>query len=262
MKRQGSFEESLLEMVCIFFTVLVLFVMITRLLLYQSSRFGCKRGMLAESSPHLPQRHVQRKKGYPTRKKKHKFPPFAHQTHKPPDPMMRGFDDSVDIEVARQAHCIVSDVVPVAETENCPDEKGFAQEDVQAIEVSIECQVLDDDMNLETPTVSAKFDLVDSPLELPVSSSCVMMECVQCGNVDAPTEPLTFCSELEDDDDEMNSFNSRQSYPRWVLLAHYVVSLRVAKGPPGLEDEPEAARVAAAESSQPLIVKAASPFCM
>jgi len=159
-----------------------------------------------------------------------------------------GEDDDMDIEGGGGGHSTANFLVPLAEVESGSNAGDVAQEDVDVVVVSAEPQVFCSNLD------DGSSDQISTSPELYVSSSCGMGEHASQGKVDAP-EPLA-CSDAEDAEDTL----SFQPYPRWLLLAHHVVSLRIAKGPPGLEDETEG-RVIATQLWRPPVVKAISSLC-
>jgi len=164
------------------------------------------------------------------------------------DGIARVLDDDMDIESGRGGHSTANFVVPLAEVENGSNTKDVAQEDVDVIVVSAEPQLLCSNLG------DGSSDQMSTSPQLYVSSSCRMGEHATQGKVDTP-EPLA-CSDAGDAED---SLSLHQQYPRWLLLAHHVVSLHIARGPPGLEGELEG-RVIATQWRPPG-VKATSSLC-
>merc|ERR1712107_215100 len=96
---------------------------------------------------------------------------------------------------------------------------GFEQKDAPVVAASIEPQMLSNDRELRRSSPSVTINT------LPESQvSCLAeTESVQSAMPEIP------CPELD-----------HNQYSRSLLLGHYVVSLRIAKGHPVLENEPEA----------------------
>jgi len=263
-KESFEWKNSLIEIVCASFMILILFVMISRLFLHHSSSAGTKRDIVAEDPLPPPQKNVQRRKSKQSRKKKRKSSPSSGESPKLDDTACV-LDDDIDIEGGGGGHAPAKFVLPLAELEN----SGNLEDDdvdieggagghstanivVSLAEVESSSNTGDDALEeVDVVVVSAEPQVICSNLYDDVSSSWWMGEHASQGKVDAP-DPLA-CSDAEDAEDTL----SFQPYPRWVLLAHHVVSLRIAKGPPGLEDATEGTMLAT-QLWRPPVVKAIS----
>merc|ERR1712137_712774 len=67
-KESLQWVNSIIEVICATFTIMILVGMITRLFLHNSSSFGTERDIAAEISPSLPQKNVPRRKSKRSRK--------------------------------------------------------------------------------------------------------------------------------------------------------------------------------------------------
>merc|ERR1712007_184599 len=134
--------------------------------------------------------------------------------------------------------------------QNGSSSKDAIQEDVHVVVVSAEPQVHCSNRD------NGSLGHVRTFPESYVSSKCRMGEHAAQGEANTPELAYSGAGDAED------SLSFHQPYPRWLLLAHHVVSLRIAKGPPGLEGELEVGRVAGAQIGKPPVVRAISSFCM
>jgi len=235
MQWEGLESRCTFEIMCILLIVVIALVrMITKLLVAQNWTLE-KQDISAGNSPQLCQQPTQKRRSSQSRKKKNKHTGVFQDISEPDGTTHATYDEYV--QDVRQA--------PLTAMVKNANMVGSEQKDAPVVAASIEPRMLSNDLKLTPSSPSVTTDTVP---EFEVS-------CLVGGEHVESVKPEIPCLETWGGEDRECDHNK---YSRSLLLGHHVVSLRIAKGPPGLENQPEVVRLAtaAAQLMQPLVVKA------
>jgi len=208
--------------------------MITKLLVAQNWTLK-KQDTSAHNSPQLCQQPTQKRRSSQYRKKKNKHAEGFQHISEPDGTRHATYDDYV--QDVRQA--------PLTAMVKNASMVGSEQKDATVVAASIEPRMLSNDLKLTPSSPSVTDDTLPE---------CEVSCLVDREHVES-VKPEIPCLETWGGEDWECNHNK---YPRSLLLGHYMVALRIARGPPGLENQPEVVRLAtaAAQLMQPLVVKA------
>merc|ERR1712137_503382 len=224
-----------IEIMCILLMAVTALVrMITRFLVAQNLIFE-QQDTSARNSPQLCQPPPQRRRSSQPYKHKNKHTWFFQDNSESDGTIHAIYEEYVQNVRQAPSAAMVKNVTMV----------GSEQKDAPVVAASIEPRILLNDLELTRSSPSVTINTLSES-----QVSCL----VEREHVES-VKPEFPCLESQDGEDPECDYNQ---YSRSLLLGHHVVSLRIAKGPPGLENEPEAVRLATAavQLMQPLVVKA------